>query len=174
MRLNSTAGALLGLLRPEPMTAYRLAAVANECIGNYWTVTQSQVYRELAAMDAAGLVNRGASGSRDGRPYEITDAGRAAFTDWVREEPEPENLRVPLLLKMFFLGDLEPDQAQSMLYKHRDLHAERLAGYEARESELRQQGVPEVHWLALRFGIAYERAALTWFAELPEGLRPPV
>jgi DNA-binding PadR family transcriptional regulator len=172
MRLNSTAGALLGLLRRGPVTPYRLAALANETIGNFWTVTQSQVYRELAAMDETGLVVRGERGPRDRRLYAITDAGRVAFAAWVEEDPEPEHLRIPLLLKLTFLDDLDPGRVRAVVRRHRDLHADRLAGYQARERELTQRGVPEARWLTLKFGLAYERAALAWFADLPAELRP--
>jgi len=172
MGLNSTAGALLGLLRHGPVTPYRLAALANETIGNFWTVTQSQVYRELATMEAAGLVVGGERGPRGRRLYQITDAGRAAFAAWVGQDPEPEHLRIPLLLKLTFLDDLGPEGARAVLRRHRDLHAEKLAGYQARERELVAAGVPEARWLTLRFGLAYERAALAWFAELPPELRP--
>jgi len=32
------------------MTGWDLVAVAQQRIGNFWTLTQSQVYRELTAM----------------------------------------------------------------------------------------------------------------------------
>ncbi len=79
--LNATAGSLLGFLHEGPMTGYDLVAVARNRIGDFWSLTQSQVYRELAAMAEDGLVAAGQRGRRDRRPYELTDAGRAAFKD---------------------------------------------------------------------------------------------
>ena len=52
--------------------------MAQDRIGNFWTLTQSQVYRELARMTEDGLVTVGVPGPRDRKPYTITDAGRTA------------------------------------------------------------------------------------------------
>ena len=55
-RLNATAASLLGFLHERPMSGYELAATAAAVIGDFWTLTQSQVYRELASMADDGLV----------------------------------------------------------------------------------------------------------------------
>ena len=77
-RLNATAASLLGFLHDRPMSGYELAATAAAVIGDFWTLTQSQVYRELASMADDGLVMAGERGTRDRRPFAITDAGREA------------------------------------------------------------------------------------------------
>src|SRR5690348_4915463 len=77
--VNATAAALLGLLDDGPATGYDLVGAAQEFLGDFWTVTRSQVYRELAAMADRGLVTAGAAGPRDRRPYQVTAEGRAAF-----------------------------------------------------------------------------------------------
>ncbi|MBM0238750.1 PadR family transcriptional regulator [Micromonospora sp. ATA32] len=70
--LNATAASLLGFLHDGPMTGWDLVTVAEQRIGAFWSLTQSQVYRELTAMAAAGLVRAGERGPRDRQPYEIT------------------------------------------------------------------------------------------------------
>ncbi len=52
--LNATAASLLGFLHEGPKTGWDLVATAQDRIGKFWSVTTSQVYRELAAMEAAG------------------------------------------------------------------------------------------------------------------------
>jgi len=47
-KLNATAGSLLGLLSHRPMTGWELYASFEDTIGNFWSITRSQVYRELA------------------------------------------------------------------------------------------------------------------------------
>lgn len=44
--LNSTAASLLGFLHEGPMSGWDLVNLAQERIGDFWTITQSQVYRE--------------------------------------------------------------------------------------------------------------------------------
>jgi hypothetical protein len=66
--LNNTAAALLGLLHEGPMTGWDLVAAAQERTGNFWTLTQSQVYRELARMTEPGLITAADPGPRDRKP----------------------------------------------------------------------------------------------------------
>lgn len=73
--LNSTAASLLGFLHRGEMSGWDLVAAAQERIGDFWTITQSQVYRELATMHQLGLVEKGASGARDRTPTASPRAG---------------------------------------------------------------------------------------------------
>ncbi len=100
--LNATAASLLGFLHSGPKTGWDLVATAQREIGDFWSITQSQVYRELTAMAEAGLVEAGERGRRDSRPYAITDKGREAFAAWVAQPPGAELIRFPLLLTIVF------------------------------------------------------------------------
>jgi DNA-binding PadR family transcriptional regulator len=159
-RLNATAASLLGFLHEGPMTGWDLVAVAQDRIGDFWSLTQSQVYRELTAMAADGLVEVGERGPRDRKPYAITDAGRAAFAEWVARAPGPDAIRMPLLLTIMFGRHVPPDRLPGFVAEHRAVHAARLAGYHRQKAE----GVPDGYADAvLDFGIAYESAVLAWF-----------
>ena len=167
--LNATAASLLGFLHEGPMAGWDLVATAQARIGEFWSLTQSQVYRELAAMAEAGLVEAGERGRRDRQPYTITTAGRAAFAEWIEREPGAETIRFPLLLTVAFGRHLPPDQLERFLTAHRAVHAARLEAYETLAEAMRSQpGGPDPFALAtLTFGLTYERAVLAWFAELP-------
>ena len=167
--LNATAASLLGFLHDGPLSGWDLVATAQRTIGDFWSLTQSQVYRELAAMADAGLVEAGERGSRDRRPYVITAAGRAAFANWIDREPGPETIRFPLLLTVAFGRHLAPGRLLEFLDHHRAMHARRLAEYEAQYAAA-QAGDGDVDPFAmatLEFGLSYERAVLTWFDQLP-------
>jgi len=167
-RLNATAGALLGFLRSGPRSGYDLVVEAEEVIGGFWTITRSQVYRELADLAERGLVERTEPGPRDRQPFRITAAGREAFRDWVNTPPEPENLRIPLLLRLTFVDELDPDQLRKTLSEHREVHARRLKDYRELDRQLAEGGVPDEQRVTLAFGISYESAVLGWFDQLPE------
>ena len=171
-RLNATAGALLGLLRDGPRSGYELVAAAEQMIGGFWTITRSQVYRELAALADRGLLRRGQTGPRDRQPYHLTETGRAAFRHWVNTSPEPENLRIPLLLRLTFADAIDPGQLQAMLTDHHAVHQRRLAEYRSMDRQLAAAGIPEEKRLTLAFGISYETAVLGWFRELPASINP--
>lgn len=169
MKLNATAASLLGFLLEGPMAGWDLVATARQRIGEFWSLTQSQVYRELTAMEKLGLVEAGERGRRDRRPYAITDAGRAAFADWIEHEPGPESIRFPLLLTVGFGRHLPPERLTAFLETHRSLHAARLAGYEDLTKSFHSQpaGPGQYAMATLTFGIEYERAVLRWFDGLP-------
>lgn len=170
--LNPTAAVLLGFLRREPMTGHLLAATAQERVGDFWTVTRSQVYRELAAMEAADLV-QALRHDGNARVMTVTEAGDAAFVDWLGQPPGDDYLRIPLLLSLVFADAVEDDVVRSWVTRHRAAHAARLAAYETQEFEAVQAGAGPRDLLPLRFGLHYERAALAWFDELPDEFRPP-
>jgi len=170
--LNATAASLLGFLHDGPLTGWDLVALAEQRIGGFWSLTSSQVYRELATMATAGLIEAGERGRRDRQPFKITDAGRAAFRAWGEREPGAETIRFPLLLTMVFGQHIPREQMARSIAAHRALHAERLAGYESMAAT-----IPAGHRAAdpfsvatLDFGIAYERAVLTWFDGLPDSI----
>jgi len=179
--LNATAASLLGLLHDGPLSGWDLVEAAQARIGNYWTLTQSQVYRELSRMTDDGLVALGETGPRERKPYRITDAGRAAFTTWINGDPAREQIRVPLLLTIQFSAHLAPGRLEEILTAERATHAERLEKYRAHAGRLELYGeldgkLDHVRLATLRFGIRHEEAALAWFDELPElfsGTTPP-
>jgi DNA-binding PadR family transcriptional regulator len=167
--LNATAASLLGFLHLGPMTGWDLVVTAQVVIGDFWSLTQSQVYRELAAMAEAGLVTAGERGRRDRRPYELTDAGRAEFAEWVRREPGPETIRFPLLLTIGFGARLDPDRLARYIDDHRRVHQAQLRKYQ----ELNEVSELTPHQRAtLAFGLQYEQAVLDWMDELPALLNP--
>jgi DNA-binding PadR family transcriptional regulator len=170
--LNATAASLLGLLHDGPLTGWDLVAVAQDRIGNFWTLTQSQVYRELARMTEDGLVTVGVPGPRDRKPYTITDPGRAAFASWIDAAPAPDQVRVPLLLTILFSDHLRPGRLAEIIAAGRAEHATRLASYREHEEQLAAAS-DRVRLATLRFGIRHEEAALAWFDELPALLSPP-
>ena len=74
--LNATSAALLGLLHDGPRTGGQLVAVAGERFGSFFSVTRSQVYRELPVLTEAGLLRLGKRGVRASQQYVITAAGK--------------------------------------------------------------------------------------------------
>jgi DNA-binding PadR family transcriptional regulator len=168
--LNATAASLLGFLHDGPLTGWDLVVAAQLVIGDFWSLTQSQVYRELATMAAAGLVEAGEVGRRDRKPYAITPSGRTAFAAWLDREPGPETIRFPLLLTVAFGRHLPKEKLTEFLTTHRKVHAQRLAGYQEQiaNAELAATDELDPYLLAtLKFGLTYERAVLDWFDQLP-------
>jgi len=164
--LNPTAASLLGFLHAGDYSGYDLVGVAQLFIGDFWTLTRSQVYRELKALAERGLVEAGEAGPRARRPYRLTQAGRSAFAEWVAQPPGTEQIRYPLLLTISFGSWLGPERLLELVAEHRGLHEERLRSYLALDADATVEHEPYQR-ATLAFGIHYERAVLAWMDELP-------
>jgi DNA-binding PadR family transcriptional regulator len=164
--VNATAAALLGLLHDGPMTGGQLMAAAEKRLGAYWSMTRSQVYRELPALADAGFVKLGKPGSRSSQPYSITPAGKRAFTRWLSEDPGHEAVRNPVALRTAF-GKYQSAAALKTAYDQAsEYHNSALN--EAREAakDLKRDG-DEYASAALEFAVGYHRAALAWLKTVP-------
>jgi hypothetical protein len=108
----------------------------------------------------------------------VTDAGRAELVHWLLEEPPTANRRNDLLLRLFFLGLVPPEQAQAFL------HARAAASADVHQhlQQLRQtladelDPLAEYGRLALEWGLrfsAMQRDWSEWAADQLGGTSPP-
>ncbi len=162
--LNATAASLLGFLHDAPRSGYDLEGIIDGSIGRFWNVTRSQIYRELRALEDAGLLSSGEPGARARRVYRLTVRGRAAFGAWLACEPARDLARIPFLLQVFFGDGLPPETLAARVRERRALH-------EAQREEYRHR-LPEVEAeapfpaLTMRFGLRYAEASLAWLDDI--------
>jgi DNA-binding PadR family transcriptional regulator len=158
--LNATQGSLLGFLSDGPRTGWELLQQVEGGLSRFWNVTPSHVYRELRTLEGRGLIRAGEPGVRDRRPFTITAAGRRAFREWIRREPGPEQIRMPLLVTLWFGQHLDPETLARFLEASRADHEQRLRLYEGLTAP--DPGTAAV----IAFGVAYETAVLGWLDDL--------
>ena len=167
--LNATAAAMLGLLSQiGPINGNGLSRCADVMIGDYWTLTRSQVYRELQGLESLGLVNAGEPGPRASREFAITPEGVAALETWLREGTTHEVVRMPILLTMRFGAALPSGKLRSLLEDFAQRHAAKHDFYVELEHDLRSTRGDPYELATVRFGRLFEEAVATWLAELPE------
>jgi DNA-binding PadR family transcriptional regulator len=126
--------ALLGFLNLGPMTGYDLKKQLDRSTQNFWFAGLNQIYPTLKTLEDEGWI-ASALEPQDGRPdrvvYRMTDTGRRELLDWLAEPlgnlPRGRN---PGLLKLFFAGYLERDQAIGQMRAQLRLHREKLTQYE--------------------------------------------
>jgi DNA-binding PadR family transcriptional regulator len=159
VELNATQGSLLGFLYDDPKTGWDLVREIEAGLGRFWNVTSSHVYRELRHLEDAGLVTGGRPGARDRRPFTITAAGRRAFKRWIGEPPGQEQIRFPLLVKLWFARHIEADRLEEFFQAAAKDHQGRLSLYRGVERSL---DPGDDRTSVVRFGIAYEQAVLEW------------
>ena len=95
------------------MTGGELVAAAGERFGGFFSVTRSQVYRELPALAEAGLLRLGKLGPRASQQYAITAAGKRSFRRGWPGRGGADALRSPLVLRLLYAGALTASTAPS-------------------------------------------------------------
>ncbi|GAA2816478.1 helix-turn-helix transcriptional regulator [Kitasatospora paracochleata] len=113
--------ALLGLLAEHPASGYDLLKTFETSLANVWPATQSQIYTELSRLADTGWISVTAEGPRGRKEYTLTDEGLAELRHWLTETKPQRNTRSDILLRVFFLGVLTPDQARAYLTGLADL-----------------------------------------------------
>jgi DNA-binding PadR family transcriptional regulator len=114
--------ALLGLLAESPASGYDLLKVFDRSLAFVWPATQSQLYGELNRLADDGLIEVTAQGPRGRKDYSITAVGRAELEHWMTDV-EPDRLRRnDAMLRVFFLGLLQPEQARAYLEREAEVH----------------------------------------------------
>ncbi|HLL66287.1 MAG TPA: PadR family transcriptional regulator [Micromonosporaceae bacterium] len=164
--VNATAAALLGLLHDGPMTGGQLMAAAQRRLGAYWSMTRSQVYRELPVLAEAGYVKLGKPGARSSQPYSITPAGKRAFARWLAETPGREALRNPVALRVAFGAQQQPAALRQIYTYATEQHNTALVEAREQAKEARRSG-DEFFAASLDFAVAYHKAALAWLKTAP-------
>jgi DNA-binding PadR family transcriptional regulator len=164
--------AILGLLAVEPLTGYQVAQRMRAPIGYMWTATHSQIYPDLAKMQAGGLVRASVipgRGPRDTKQYTITAAGRAALQSWL-DSPLTELARSELMLRVRSLWLVSPERARAFIVEQRTRYQERLKLYIGEElafaplaADLFDPMTPaSAAYATLHFGIGRVRHLIEW------------
>lgn len=107
--------ALLGLLADRSASGYDLLKLFNTSLANVWPATQSQIYTELNKLAESGLVAVAAEGPRGRKQYALTDEGLAELRHWLTETEPQHQRRSEVLLRVFFLSVVSPEQAHEFL-----------------------------------------------------------
>jgi PadR family transcriptional regulator, regulatory protein AphA len=113
--------ALLAILRVGPLSGYDLQKQFSQSVGHVWHAPDSQIYPELRKMENEGLIDgeeqaRGERGTR--RVYHVTDAGDAAYLEWMRTPLDYQRVRDPAHLRAAYLENTTPDAARAFLRAH--------------------------------------------------------
>jgi DNA-binding PadR family transcriptional regulator len=160
--------AILATLLNGPLSGYKLTKRFNAAIGYFWQATHQQIYRELAALEEHGSVERvSSSSSSTEKRYALTSHGRNVLTEWLMQPSEPGVLREDLLLKVRAGSLVPPEVLLTELRRRRVLHAERLSVY--REVQERDFSDPrhlsyEQRFLYLQLlrGLMFETENVAW------------
>jgi DNA-binding PadR family transcriptional regulator len=157
--------ALLGLLSVRPGTGYELTQRFDVSLRNAWHASHSQIYPELARLEAEGFAEVVEEGPRRSKTYAATEAGRDELHRWVRETEPNRGQRNEVTLRLFLVFLLEPEERRQVLERelaHLEAHAaERRAMAAELDAAGRRGGFRPLLGLAERF----DAVAIEWLRE---------
>lgn len=170
--LSHLGGAVLGLLARKERTGYELARAMERPVGYFWTAGHTQIYPELARLEAAGLVRHrdvAGRGPRQSKRYACTSAGLRALREWVGADLDPQPVRDLETLRLWSVWTVAPGVADQLVRRSRDTHARVLEAYLVELGEIFATGHHRASThpdfasrLTLEGGIRQRRAAVEW------------
>jgi PadR family transcriptional regulator AphA len=173
--------AILGFLSFKSLTGYGLKKAFDRSVRHFWPANQSQIYRELSALNEEGFVKQEVIEREerlDKKLYHITDAGRTELHRWLATPLPVRSYREPFLIQIYFGGRLSDQELISLLEHKIRATEERLEKYRFMYSsyvdKVESQDDPRAYFLSsltLEFGLAGEQFTLEWLQNVVERVK---
>jgi DNA-binding PadR family transcriptional regulator len=171
---NVLGYALLGLLARGEQTGYALSQGLKDPVSFFWYAQHSQIYPELARLEALGLVEHTRieqTERPDKKVYKLTKSGKETLRGWLAADTDVPKNRDELVLKAYSIWLSDPKAAVKIMDDHAKVHQERKAEYEKRLEAITVKAGKEIwqpgsRWFGihavLKRGIGYEREYSEW------------
>jgi PadR family transcriptional regulator AphA len=171
---SALGSAILQRLQRTPMSGYELKKRFASSVGFGWRAYDTQIYRELKALESAGLVagraDRGGRGP-ERRIFSLTDSGQQALQAWLESPLEEPSHKSELNIRIWSMDLIPPERLEELLSSVERSTQEHLEQLTARRRELRDRfGPPEIasepqgvgHQLILEFDVQMAQLKLAW------------
>jgi PadR family transcriptional regulator, regulatory protein AphA len=156
---------LLGLLERRPSTGYELTRTFDRSLSTSWQASHSQIYPELAKLEAAGLAEVVGHGPRRSKTYGVTAAGREELRRWLIEAEPDRSQRNESGLRLFLTPLLDPGE-RGAVYQRDLAHVEQqLAELEELRAGMQAVAEPEVFAPQVDLGIRLNGVLREWLRE---------
>jgi DNA-binding PadR family transcriptional regulator len=176
MELSKTSYVILGMLKLGRSTGYDIKQLVDVSTRFFWAASYGQIYPELKALEAAGLIE-GVDDPESGRrrrAYSLTRAGEEELHDWLTSsEPLTIELRHEGWLKYFFADALSREEQLALVRRMREAHeamVEELQAVCPVAEEARDEEGELFPFLTLEWGIALGEFFVDWCARMEERL----
>jgi DNA-binding PadR family transcriptional regulator len=171
---SALGSAILQRLQRSPMSGYELKKRFTSSVGFGWRAYDTQIYRELKALESAGLIagraDRGGRGP-ERRIFALTASGYQALQAWLESPLEEPWYKSELNIRIWSMDLIPPDRLEQLLAGVEKSTREHLDQLIARREELRERfGSPEIavepqgvgHQLILEFDVQMAQLKLAW------------
>ena len=163
---------ILGLLNYCDMTGYEIMEAFRDSLKFFWNAQTSQIYRELQGLDKNRWVSKTVV-SQQKRPdkhvYSITEAGKEELIRWLAEEGPGLDVRAPILMKVFFLGERSREENIRFFQQYRDQcekfmeSMEAVPGYISEYSSYVEDKEKTIYWqMTMDYGRRKMQMCMDW------------
>jgi len=167
---------ILGLLNHEDLTGYDIKKRIDGAIGFFWKGSFGNIYPALKDMESGGMITKSDTsvGGREKTSYHITQSGRKALKDWLKEEQVSNELKYETILKLFFGGAESRDTSIHNIEVFEEQIQKDLKLLKIYSEALKKASGEEDHiyyLLSVSFGIETYEAYLKWCAKAKKQLK---
>ena len=173
MRLKPGSYLILGMVDGGVATGYEIKRAVDRSTRFFWAASLAQVYPELAALEADGLLvgTDEPRGARPRRTYRLTDRGRAVLEGWLTSERMPSlEQRDEGLLRAFFADALPPAEALALIGRLRAHAVQADREFQAEILPLAERATGRFRHVVARQGADYFAWRAAWFRDLEAAL----
>lgn len=168
---GTTKYVVLGLLYSENLTGYEIKKIIDSRMTFFWNESFGQIYPSLKRIKEEQLIEEVTDkvDKKKKNKYAITQKGREVFEDWLLLESNKHNIRIEILLKIFFASECNIDGIQFQLQQLYEQSIRTIKIYEAFEKQLRELPADEHnHKYLLQFiklGHELQNVCVEWSCE---------
>jgi PadR family transcriptional regulator AphA len=163
--------AVLGLLALQPSNGYELTQRFDRSLSNAWHASHSQIYPELARLEAAGMVEVVGEGARRSRTWAVTGAGREELRRWMVETEPHRGQRNESMVRLFLASLLEPDERRAVLERDLRYVDEQAAVLRAVAEQIDATPGATAFRPVVELGLRVDDVMRTWLQEQIEAAR---
>jgi PadR family transcriptional regulator AphA len=180
------AHGILASLNFQPMSGYDLKKFFDRSIANFWSTTQSHIYKALDELERQGWVEMHLITQED-RPnrkqYALTESGRVELHRWLTTPLPPTPVREAWLIQLFFSHTISDAEIAALIKERGETNRQILETYSAQTEAAIPQDLPlrlrraAALWrMTLDYGIAFYEFEQRWNEEMLERVKklPPL
>lgn len=161
-KMNDTRAVILGLMLHGAKSGGDVIAQAEKW-SPYFSITRSQVYREMPDMATESLIKVTQVLPRGRTEYAINPSGKTAFRKWWIATPTAlDPVRNTMALKLALAGPIcREDEVRSMLDEYRKMHVSEATRLTQLANEAHEAGM-DYDTSALEWSIKYHKMNISW------------
>lgn len=164
---------ILGFLNYAPMSGYELAKAFGASLNFFWHAQNSQIYLELKKLEKMDYIS-GNTVVQESRPnkriFTVTETGKKVFLEWLIQEngEEVTQFKSGFLMKVFFGGNLTPEQSIAMLRQFKADCESYMRKMESIPTSIEDYGAnkenyQKIFWeFTADFGYCFIRTCIDW------------